>query len=457
MPFLRDVSLKRKLMVIIMLTSSVALLLACAAFVTYERVEFRQDMVDDLTVKAELFAGQSTAALSFKDPKAATEILRKLVAQKHIVSGCIYGSDGHVFAQYQRADVHGDFSPPAPRKDGHWFDDHYLELFREILLNDKAIGTVYLKSDLLELNMRLLQYANIVIYVLLISIGVAWLLSLRLQRIVSQPILHLAKTTRAVSARKNYSLRAVKQGNDELGELIDGFNDMLAQIQARDAELGQGRKYLEQRRLIHALDTAALQRPRRIFAIGQEVAERLRRFNGLNAHVMRHPTSMEGLREGNFGYFLLPGRLHRWNRAQLAIEAMRFVAAPVELIIAGTGEDEAEFRRAASADSRMHFVGRVSDERLADLYANALAVLFTPRSEDLGLVTLEAFQSAKPVITCIDSGGNSSHQRVEVRVRHDQGRKKGNPDKGKPFSLHGKHRGNSVKHFQKQVTFQAEY
>src|SRR6266446_2797485 len=247
MPFLRDVSLKRKLTVIILLTSSVALLLACAAFVTYERVEFRQDMVDDLMVKAELFAEQSTAALSFKDPKAATEILHKLVAQKHIVTACIYRSDGHVFATYQRADVHEDFSPPAPQKNGHGFDDRSLELFREILLNGKAIGTVYLKSDLLELNTRLQQYANIVIYVLLISIGVAWLLSLRLQKIVSQPILHLAKTTRAVSAGKNYSLRADKQSNDELGELIDGFNDMLAQIQARDSELEQARKYLEQR------------------------------------------------------------------------------------------------------------------------------------------------------------------------------------------------------------------
>src|SRR5437016_13094586 len=132
MPFLRDVSLKRKLMVIIMLTSSVALLLACAAFVTYERVEFRHDMVDDLTVKAELFAGQSTAALSFKDPKAATEILHKLVAQKHIATACIYGSDGRVFAKYQRADVQEDFSPPAPRKDGHWFDDRHQELLREM-------------------------------------------------------------------------------------------------------------------------------------------------------------------------------------------------------------------------------------------------------------------------------------------------------------------------------------
>ena len=161
---------------------------------------------------------------------------------------------------------------------------------------------------------------------------------------------------------------------------------------------------LEQRRLVHALDTAALQRPRRLFAIGREVAERLHRFNSLHAEVMHHPTSMEGLHEGKFEYFLLPGRLHRWKRAPLAIEAMRFVTAPVELIVAGTGEDETEVRHVASGDPRVHFAGRVSDARLADLYANALAVLFTPKSEDLGLITLEAFQSAKPVITCLDSG-----------------------------------------------------
>jgi glycosyltransferase involved in cell wall biosynthesis len=164
------------------------------------------------------------------------------------------------------------------------------------------------------------------------------------------------------------------------------------------------RENLEQRRLLHALDTAALQRPRHLFAIGHEVAERLEHFNGLRADVMRHPTAMAGLHEGKFEYFLLPGRLHRWKRAQLVIEAMRLVTAPVELIVAGSGEDEAEVRRAASGDPRVHFPGRVSDARLADLYANALAVLFTPKSEDLGLVTLEAFQSGKPVITCTDSG-----------------------------------------------------
>jgi glycosyltransferase involved in cell wall biosynthesis len=161
---------------------------------------------------------------------------------------------------------------------------------------------------------------------------------------------------------------------------------------------------MEQRQLIHALDTAALQQPRRVFAIGQEVAERLRRFNGIDATVIRHPSSLIGLHEGRFDHLLVPGRLHRWKRIDLAIKAMRFVTAPIELVIAGTGEDEEQFRRMAAGDSRIRFVGRVPDEALVELYANAMAVIFTPQNEDLGLVTLEAFQSGKPVITCSDSG-----------------------------------------------------
>lgn len=163
-------------------------------------------------------------------------------------------------------------------------------------------------------------------------------------------------------------------------------------------------KALEQRRLVHALDTAALQRARRLFAIGEEVAGRLRHYNGLDATVIRHPTSLKGLHAGDFQYFFLPGRLHRWKRTDLAIAAMRHVRGPVGLVISGTGEDEERFRRQAAGDSRIRFVGRVSDDALTQLYADALAVIFTPQREDLGLVALEAFQSGKPVITCTDSG-----------------------------------------------------
>ena len=164
------------------------------------------------------------------------------------------------------------------------------------------------------------------------------------------------------------------------------------------------REILEQRRLVHAIDTAAFQRTKRLFAIGEEVSARLNKYNGLDASVMRHPTSLQGLHEGAFNYFLMPGRLHRWKRPHLAIEAMRFVRGPVELIITGTGEEETQARSLADADPRIRFLGRVADESLAALYAHALAVIFTPLREDLGLVTLEAFHSAKPVITCSDSG-----------------------------------------------------
>lgn len=161
-----------------------------------------------------------------------------------------------------------------------------------------------------------------------------------------------------------------------------------------------------QRQLIHALDGAALRPPhtRRLFAIGEEVAERLRRFNGLDAEVMRHPSTLAGLHRGCFRYLFLPGRLHRWKRVDLAIEAMRHVPAAVELVIAGTGEDEHALKRQARHDQRIRFIGRIPDQDLAALYADALAVLFVPRHEDLGLVTLEAFAAGKPVITCADSG-----------------------------------------------------
>jgi glycosyltransferase involved in cell wall biosynthesis len=162
-----------------------------------------------------------------------------------------------------------------------------------------------------------------------------------------------------------------------------------------------------QRRLVRAWDRAALKPPgtRKVMAIGQEVADRLYSYSGLKAEVVRHPTPLQGLKPGaGFDYLFLPGRLHKWKRVHLAIEAMRFVSARIPLLISGTGEHEPELRALAAKEPRIRFLGRVSDEKLVELYAGALAVLFTPQREDLGLVTLEAFLSGKPVITCVDSG-----------------------------------------------------
>ena len=163
---------------------------------------------------------------------------------------------------------------------------------------------------------------------------------------------------------------------------------------------------LAQRRLIQRLDTAALGHPRLRgrFVIGHQVRERLLLTNGLGAEVLYQASTLGGCHGGPFEHLLLPGRLHRWKRVDLAISAMRHVAAPVRLLITGTGEDEAPLRALAAEDPRIRFLGRVEDEVLVDLYAQALAVLFVPYLEDFGLVTLEAFRSGKPVITCADAG-----------------------------------------------------
>ena len=168
-----------------------------------------------------------------------------------------------------------------------------------------------------------------------------------------------------------------------------------------------GPEHQAQRELIHRLDTLALSKPRcrAVYSIGKEVSDRLARWNGIEAGVLHPPLWSDQFRTGPYGdYLLLPGRLHPWKRVDLVIKSMRHVKAPLRLVITGVGEAEEELRRLAGDDERIEFHGRVSDERLVDLYADAFAVPFAPNREDYGYITLEAFASGKPVITCKDSG-----------------------------------------------------
>ena len=163
---------------------------------------------------------------------------------------------------------------------------------------------------------------------------------------------------------------------------------------------------LEARDRFRRLDTALLQHPglQSRFVIGHEVRNRMLRFNGLDTTVLYPGLNLDHLRTGEFQHIFLPGRLHRWKRVDLVIQAMKHLNRPIELLISGEGEHGDHFRQLADGDDRIHFLGRVSDEELVDLYANALVVPFAPIREDYGYIVLEAFQSCKPVITCSDSG-----------------------------------------------------
>ena len=244
---LRDVPIKRKLTLLIMLTSSVALLLAAAGFIVAEVFSFRDSMVRNFSTMADIVGANSTAALAFQDRNAAGETLEALSAVKSLVSAGIYAKDGTMFATYRREDVKKDFLWPARPEDGYRFEAGHFVLFRPILHNGERIGTVYFQSDMYEMDARLKLYAGIVALVLLASVSAAFLLSSILSRVASDPILQLAETMHVVSRDKNYSVRAVKSDRGELGALVEGFNDMLAQIQERDVALLKTHDELERR------------------------------------------------------------------------------------------------------------------------------------------------------------------------------------------------------------------
>jgi glycosyltransferase involved in cell wall biosynthesis/GT2 family glycosyltransferase len=184
------------------------------------------------------------------------------------------------------------------------------------------------------------------------------------------------------------------------------FYDMFHQ------EFGKGTpEEFRQRRSIHALDKKSLdpEHVRKHFVIGHIPYRRLYEvdlfWQRITFEVLHPPPALQGFREPRTGeYVFLPGRLHRWKRVDLVIRAFQHIKKDLPLRIAGTGEDEPSLRALAGGDRRIEFLGRITDEQLLDLYAGALVVPFVPVNEDYGLITIEAFRSKKPVITCIDSG-----------------------------------------------------
>ena len=232
---LRDMSIRHKLLAIIMLTSSVALLLACTAFAAYDWLSTRESLVSRLTTMADVVGANSTAALLFDSPADANETLSALRAEPHIVAAAVFDGDGQAFALYRPGGAAADL--PEEIDVGARFGDNHLEVSRPIALDGERLGTIYLKSDLAELDARMARYGQIALVFLVAATLVTLLLASRLRAVVTEPILHLQRAMEAVRDDPTYSVRAEKHGDDELGMLVDGFNAMLRQIAERDEAL----------------------------------------------------------------------------------------------------------------------------------------------------------------------------------------------------------------------------
>ena len=233
---LRDLPIKRKLMVVILLTSSFALLLMGSALVVYERITFRHALAVNMNVLAQIIGSNTTAALAFDDAKNAREILGGLFAENQIKSAAIYDRNGRIFASFPDS-VPLDLFPAKPGPDGHKFERRELVMFEPIFQQGTRLGTVYLEADLGAMYSRFRVYGLLLLLVGICSTLAAMALSARLQRRISSPILELAKVATAVSQDHDYSVRATKQGRDEIGQLTEAFNEMLARIGESNAAL----------------------------------------------------------------------------------------------------------------------------------------------------------------------------------------------------------------------------
>ena len=244
-PVARRFPIRRKLTLLMVITSVAALALACAVFLGYESMTFRRSMERDLLTLSDIVGANSIAALTFHDPDAAHDQIGALRAQPHVVSACIYDKDGRPFATYRRDRGRTIVWPPRSPQAATLLSDDYLSVARRIVFDHDAIGTVYLRSDLDEMHARVRRYGLIMLAVLIGTTLVAWLLASQLQGVISDPVLRLAAATRRVTEERDYAVRAAKSGEDEIGDLIDGFNGMLEQIQRRDQQLREHQEHLE--------------------------------------------------------------------------------------------------------------------------------------------------------------------------------------------------------------------
>ena len=243
--FLVNSTIKRKLMIIIMLTCSVALILACAAILVFEIASFKRILTRNTTVMANVIGDYTSAALRYSDREAAREYLSALKAEPYVTSATLF-HEGELFATYNRNGKEN--TPPPPLlEQGHIFTNDSLNLYHDILFEGERIGTLFIQTDLKVMRERLNTYLGIIAAVMVCATGIAFLLSLRLQKLISGPVSHLADTANRVANQKNYSIRAVKNSDDEMGQLIDRFNEMLNGIQERDAALLQAHNQLEKR------------------------------------------------------------------------------------------------------------------------------------------------------------------------------------------------------------------
>ncbi|MCA9728836.1 MAG: HAMP domain-containing protein [Candidatus Eisenbacteria bacterium] len=283
-----DFSIGRKILTISMATTAVALLLTSSILAFYAWHTYRGFQVQQIEILADVLADNCRAALVFEDRDAAAQTLGAIRAEPSVVAATIYDEAGLPFVSLHDPLVLDQW------EEGHYVVDGELLVVRAIHLDGDLVGTMAIRADSSQLLARLRRTVVLIALVLTVASGLALILSDRLQRLLTRPVLALEEVSRRIAHNRDYRVRAVRTTNDELGVLVDGFNEMLGQIEERDRALQDAHDGLERRVRER---TAEL-------VIAKETAERAARLKGQFLANVSHElrTPLHGILSfGNFG------------------------------------------------------------------------------------------------------------------------------------------------------------
>jgi two-component system, sensor histidine kinase and response regulator len=244
---IREWSLRQKLLWLTLMTSGIGLTLGCAGFLAYDTHAARNQKVEELQSAADLVGTNAVAPLVFDDATSGSKLLEALHTREHLRVGVLYRKDGSFFASFVRHDLKGSVVIPDRTSWGVTWEKNRLTLMSPISMEAQEIGSLYLDSDLTDLQQRVRRFELLTLVIGAGCLFLVYVLTAALQRSITAPILNLAGVARSIATEKRYSLRAPPLAGKELRQLSADFNHMLEEIEERDAALTEARDTLELR------------------------------------------------------------------------------------------------------------------------------------------------------------------------------------------------------------------